>query len=413
MSVDAIRSRIERGRATRDSLLLYCQHSLGMGHLVRSMALTRELARHYDVAFVNGGRLPPGVAPPPDVRIVQLPPLGMDEVGDLVSLDDSLTVDECFARRTLTLLTTLEQARPRVLVIELFPFGRKKFARELRPLLERARAVSPAPLVLCSLRDILVGGREDQQSFDDRAAEQLDRWFDGVLVHADPRFARLEESFRPTRAPRVPIHYTGFVTAARADAGHEREQRVLVSAGGGIVGGPLLGAAVDAHRELWPATGIPMTLVAGPFLPDAEWRALERCAAGMPGLTLLRSVPDLGAAMRSVTMSVSQCGYNTAMDFLSAGVKPLVVPFTRTQENEQLNRAERLERLGLVRLLREETLDGATLARELRRLADFTPDRAAFDFDGAATSARLIARLVEPDATPMTAATPMTMEAAR
>ena len=190
MSVDAIRSRIERGRATRDSLLLYCQHSLGMGHLVRSMALTRELARHYDVAFVNGGRLPPGVAPPPDVRIVQLPPLGMDEVGDLVSLDDSLTVDECFARRTLTLLTTLEQARPRVLVIELFPFGRKKFARELRPLLERARAVSPAPLVLCSLRDILVGGREDQQSFDDRAAEQLDRWFDGVLVHADPRFAR-------------------------------------------------------------------------------------------------------------------------------------------------------------------------------------------------------------------------------
>jgi predicted glycosyltransferase len=387
--------------APRESLLLYCQHSLGMGHLVRSFALARQLARRYDVVFVNGGRLPCGVAPPAEVRLVQLPPLGMDEAGTLSSLDPALTVEESFVRRTSILLETLQRERPRVIVIELFPFGRKKFARELRPLLERARDAAPAPLVLCSLRDILVGGREDQQAFDDRAAELLDRWFDGVLVHADPRFARLEESFRPTRMPRVPIHYTGFVTAAREDAGQGREQRVLVSAGGGIVGGPLLRAAVTAQRELWPATEIPMTMVAGPFLPEDEWRELERCADGTPGLTLLRSVPDLGTTMRAVTMSVSQCGYNTAMDFLSAGVKALVVPFTRAQENEQLNRAERLERLGLVRLLREDALNGATLARELCGLVGFIPDRAGFDFDGGATSARLIGELVGQAAEPL------------
>jgi predicted glycosyltransferase len=402
MTIGAIRSPVEGGGSARESLLLYCQHSLGMGHLVRSFALARELAKRYDVAFVNGGRLPPGVVPPSGLRIVQLPPLGMDEDGALVSLDGSLTVEESFGRRSDILLSTLERERPRVLVIELFPFGRKKFARELTPLLDAARRASPAPLVLCSLRDILVGARDDQQAFDDRAAAQLERWFDGVLVHSDPRFARLEESFRPARMPRVPIHYTGFVTGNARDGGFgTRERRVLVSAGGGIVGGRLLRAALDAQRELWPASGIPMTIVAGPFLPDAEWRDLERRARGAQGLTLLRSVPDLGAAMRSVTTSVSQCGYNTAMDFLSAGVKPLVVPFTRTQENEQLNRALRLEKLGLVRLLREETLDAETLAHALCELADFTPDRAAFDFDGAAESARLIARLLAPDAAPM------------
>jgi len=380
---------------TRPSLLFYCQHSLGMGHLVRSFALARALAERYDVAFVNGGRFPPGIEAPDNVEVVQLAPLGMDEAGTLVSLNPALTVDESFALRTSCLLGVLRAHRPRVIVVELFPFGRKKFARELVPLLEQARRASPAPIVLCSLRDILVGGREDQQRFDDRAAQALEQHFDGVLVHSDPAFARLEESFRPTRPLRVPVHYTGFVTGAtRQTHAAPREGGVLVSAGGGIVGGPLLHAAVDAHRTLWPALAMPMTLVAGPFLPDVEWESLNEYAAGTDGLRLLRAVPDLQALMRTATLSVSQCGYNTAMDILVSGVKALVVPFARAQENEQWNRAERLAARGLVRVLPEANLNGDALARALQSLIDFVPDANAFDLDGAARTTRLVMQLV-------------------
>jgi predicted glycosyltransferase len=381
--------------STRPSLLFYCQHSLGMGHLMRSFALARALAARYDVSFVNGGRFPPGIEAPDDVEVVQLTPLGMDEEGALVSLNPALTVEESFALRTSCLLGVLRAHRPRVVVVELYPFGRKKFARELVPLLEQARRASPAPIVLCSLRDILVGGRDDQQHFDDRAAQVLEQHFDGVLVHSDPQFARLDESFRPSRPLRVPVHYTGFVTGAQPmERAPTRSGGVLVSAGGGIVGGPLLRAALDAHRLLWPALRMPMTLVAGPFLHDAEWQSLAEHAIGVEGLELLRSVPDLRALMQTAALSVSQCGYNTAMDILVSGVKALVVPFARAQENEQWNRARRLAARDLVRVLSESQLDGVTLAQALRELIDFVPDANAFDLDGAAHTTRLITRLV-------------------
>jgi predicted glycosyltransferase len=399
--VSRLPSAAEHAASARPALLFYCQHSLGMGHLVRSFALARALAGTYDVVFVNGGRFPPGIAAPAGIEIVQLDPLGMDEQGRLVSLDPTLTVDQSFVRRAAALLALLTEREPRAIVVELFPFGRKKHARELVPLLESARRMTPAPLVLCSLRDILVKNREDQQAFDDRAARTLEEHFDAVLVHSDPQFARLDESFRPTSPLRVPVHYTGFVTAnERADRTRSRERRVLVSAGGGIVGGALLRAAVAAQRELWPALRLPMTIVAGPFLPEAEWNELASTARGVDGLRLLRAVPDLGAEMRDVTLSVSQCGYNTAMDILCSGVKALVVPFTRPQENEQLERARRLALRGLVRLLPEDALNADTLARELHALVDFEPNPTAFHLDGAVRTTDLITRLLASAALP-------------
>ena len=74
----------------------------------------------------------------------------------------------------------------------------------------------------CSLRDILVSGREDQRAYDDRARALADAHLDAVLVHCDPRFARLEETFRPSTPLTVPIHYTGFVAGRDAGAGGAR-----------------------------------------------------------------------------------------------------------------------------------------------------------------------------------------------
>ena len=92
---------------------------------------------------------------------------------------------------------------------KLFPFGRKKFAFELLPLLETARSARPQTTIACSLRDILVNR---SLSHDQLAAERANRYFDAVLVHADPRFARLEESFRPATPLRAPVFRGRFGT---------------------------------------------------------------------------------------------------------------------------------------------------------------------------------------------------------
>ncbi len=80
----------------RETLLFYCQHSLGIGHLTRSFALARALRERFRVVFLNGGRLPDGISVPDGVECIDLPPLGMDDGHTVVSRDAAST---CVAAR--------------------------------------------------------------------------------------------------------------------------------------------------------------------------------------------------------------------------------------------------------------------------------------------------------------------------
>ncbi|NUR08667.1 MAG: glycosyltransferase family 28 [Nocardioidaceae bacterium] len=376
---------------TRPRLLFYCQHSVGLGHLVRSMNLADGLAADFDVTLLNGGPWPRDVPQPAGIEIVHLPPLGMDADYALVSRDDRYTVEEAVALRTRMVLEVFHRTRPDVVLVELFPFGRKKFRFELVPLLEAARAAHHAPFVACSLRDILVGSRRAQQAHDDRASRVANELFDAVLVHADERFATLEESFHPTVPLRTPVHYTGFVRGAddvRPPA--ERQSRVLVSAGGGLVGEPLFRAAVDAHPRLLAEHGLRTTIVTGPFLPEPVVDDLVRQATGTAGLEVLRYLPDLGGEMAASAVSVSQVGYNTTMDILGSQTPAVVVPYSAGREDEQSQRAHRLERLGALRVLDADALSGPTLADAVRDALGWRPLPVPLDLDGRTRTAALL-----------------------
>jgi predicted glycosyltransferase len=372
-----------------DTLLFYCQHSLGIGHLTRSFALARALRSHFNVVFLNGGRLPPGIAAPDGVERIDLPPLGMDDGHTVVTRDERIDVEAARAERRRVIDAAVARTRPAVLLVELFPFGRKKFAAEILPMLRAAKRHGAK--VVCSLRDILVDSRPDQQHHDDRARWLCDRYFDAVIVHSDPAFAKLQDSFRPSLPMRTPVWHSGFVMPERRFASDMvRGDHVLVSAGGGIVGEPLFRAAVEAHARL----RVPMRIVAGPFLPETQWQSLQALAAPHPGLTLVRHVSDLAAEMRGARASVSQCGYNTALDIVAAQVPALVAPYGTLTENEQLHRAQRLAALGAVLCIEAQALDGAVLADAIEHLLHFQPQPAAIATDGAQRSAQWLRDLV-------------------
>jgi predicted glycosyltransferase len=350
----------------KPALLFYCQHSVGLGHLMRSYALCAGLAEHFGVVLLTGGDLPEGIEAPKGIELVALPPLGVQKNGFGSRNGDLERTWEIRHRR---ILMTLGRVQPSVVLVELFPFGRAKFARELVPLLEEARAMGA--FTACSLRDILVSG--DTQR-DDRARQLADELLDAVLVHSDPRFARLEETFKPSRQLTTPVHYTGFVTGANGTNGHRRGEHILVSAGGGRVGFDLLREAMDNSG------GRPMKAIAGPLMPDEDYAQLQALKPG--NVELLRSVPNLAHELGQAAGSISQCGYNTALDLLRTRVPALVVPYATEEEDEQTRRAQRLEKLGVVKV--SDHADP--------RLLDFTPQRAQLDLDGAARTTELLAR---------------------
>ncbi|HKP87111.1 MAG TPA: glycosyltransferase [Blastocatellia bacterium] len=384
--------------SAKPAVLFYCQHSLGMGHLVRSMALAAGLTEQFRVVFLNGGPLPEGVNLPSGIEVTDLPPLGIDPDGRLVSRDPTRTVGEARKIRRRIILETFHSLRPQIVLIELFPFGRKKFADELLPLLDEASNGGPfRPLIICSLRDILVGQRSDQKKYDERVVAIADRYFDAILVHSDPSFARLEQSFQACSKLTTPIHYTGYVAPGRNKVNKScaaRQGRIVVSAGGGLVGYPLLKEAIAAHALL-QEDDLEMRVIAGPFIPEESWQSLRSAAQGRQGLQLLKTVPNLCEEMRAAAASISQCGYNTSLDILQSRVAGLVVPFAEGSEDEQMKRARLLEQVGAVRVLDQRQMNARRLADEIRALLSFRPKASAIDLNGVRKSARLLEELLQ------------------
>ena len=382
----------------RASLLFYCQHSLGMGHLVRSLALASGFAERFHVLFLNGGPLPKGMKIPDGVELINLPPLGLDSGGQLVSRDRRRSLARAQEVRRRIISDAYRGSRPQVVFVELFPFGRKKFTHELLPLLEAAKATRPfKPLVCCSVRDILVGKKADQRKHDERAVGIANEYFDAVMVHSDPEFARLEESLLSYASLRAPVYYTGFVQpreSSGAASATKRGRHILVSAGGGLVGEELFQAAVEAYPLLEETYDVGMKIVTGPFLPQEAQGRLREAARQHTRLSVKRFVPDLCAEMSASTASVSQCGYNTTLDILRAGTPSLVVPFADGAEDEQLKRARRLEARGALRVLEQREMTASRLAQEVRGLLNFNPLRLDLDLSGAGNTARLVEFLV-------------------
>lgn len=380
------------------SVLLYVQHLLGIGHLRRSLRIVEALAREgIRVTLISGGEPLSSLACTSAERVIQLPAIRALDAGFKVLVDGTGRPidDELRTARRSTLLTAFGDAQPDALLIEAFPFGRRAFRFELDGLIEAARARRPRPLILCSLRDIVVlpGHPRRPKEIVDRVRND----FDFVLVHGDPAFVPLEESFPLASEIGDRLIYTGYVAKApEADHMAASEEtvganEVVVSVGGGAVGGALLRTAIETRRQGCLAN-CRWRLLAGPNLPEPEFASL---AAGLPeGVVLEQYRPDFPQMLARCRVSVSQAGYNTVLDILAARAAAVVVPFASGRETEQSLRAERLAAHGVFELLPENQLSPERLASAMDRAMFARPATIAIDTGGARRSAVLIADMI-------------------
>jgi predicted glycosyltransferase len=368
-------------------ILLHVQHLLGTGHLKRAAAIGAALATRHRVEIVSGGPPLAGLETG-KARLVQLPPLRAADASFRSLVDEGgAPVDTAWKqRRAQLLLQAFHDLRPDVLITELFPFGRRNLEFELLPLLDAARTAAPRPLILCSLRDVLVAPREAAKV--DRAIERA-RGYDRILVHGDPALIALEASYPDVMTLARRIVYTGYVAAPpspEAPAGDGVDE-VLVSSGGGAVGARLLETALAARSRL--ADSRRWRLLVGADLPaDARSRLL---AAAGPGLIVEPARADFPSLLRRCHVSLSQAGYNTTMDILEARARAVLVPFAAGGETEQPLRARALAAHGWAEVVSEEALDAPGLAAALTRAGAMArPDAATLRRAGASETLRII-----------------------
>lgn len=377
------------------TVLFYCEIYRGFGHWMRSVSIARALARRFRVVMiVTGDRTDLDV--PPEVELITFPanahfPCGSGDAAHRLPLGSRL-------------IAILEQAQPVAVILEYFPFGRQQSSVFLIPFVRAARSVASRPAVLASVRDIQEQALEDQFRYDKRVVLTANRFFDAVMVHSDAGLFSLSDSFALAHELTVPVRHTGYVVPERSSVPQNagREPLIVVSAGGGLGGESLLRAAVQAQTlatagsencssESW---NFRMRVLAGKFLAESDWEDLRAAADGVPGLELVRWVPDLRVELARAAVSVSRCGYNTALNILEVGARALVVPFVEFEEDEQTFRAAKLESLGAARVLPEIRLNPQNLIREIRATAEWQPARLEIDCDGAENTVRLVEELV-------------------
>ena len=378
---------IETVKAPR-KIFFYVQHLLGIGHLVRASRIAEALhAAGMDVTLVTGGNAIEGF-PGQTVRHVQLPAVLSSSTGFSGLIDEhGRRVDDRFeARRTALLIEAFHEAAPDAVLIEAFPFGRRQMRFELLPLLQAIRQVSPRPLLYSSVRDIL---QENRKAGRDReTADLVANHFDGVLMHGDPQFVRLEDTFPLASDIAGKVHYTGLVAPDTPTPSADRFD-VVVSAGGGAVGAALVEAALDARDIL--ADDKSWCLIAGPNMPAEQFDRLS--ARSGENVALVRFRTDFPSLLMNAELSISQAGYNTVCDLLRAPCACVLVPFASGGETEQTVRAQKLADRGFAEVVGETQLTGETLAAAIFKLRQRPPrPQMSILMDGARTTAQIIER---------------------
>lgn len=377
-------------------VLFYVQHLLGVGHVNRAAAIARGLTGAdltVDVAF--------GGMPVPDANfgtatVHQLPPVRARDAhfSRLVDKDDNDIDDAWWENRTTILLDLFRQTQPNIILVEHFPFGRRKFRRELVPLFKKARDAGHCKIV-SSVRDILVESTDPAKTA--KIVDLAKTWFDRVLVHGDPTVIRLEDTFPAASEIASVLTYTGYVSERRdppANPTADGYDEIIVSAGGGAVGENLFRTSLEARRNGCLASKTWRFLAGGNLDTDI----VEDLRRDLPDNVIVEPArPDFPHLLKHAALSISQAGYNTVMDILLAGCPAIVVPFATGGETEQTFRAEKFEAAGVLKVLKEANLTAGSLAR----LAEAnTQRRSASSFNntnltGAATTGTIVAGMID------------------
>ena len=378
-------------------LMFYVQHLLGIGHLKRASLIARAMAEAgMDVSVVLGGREITGIDFSGCARILLPATHAADETFKTLLDEAGKPIDDEWRdNRAARLVFEYEALRPQVLMLELFPFGRRMFAFELLPLLTAARAAPEPPCIVSSVRDILV--RKPDAERNRKIVAFARTWLDHVLVHGDPKLLPIDLSFPEMAEIADKLTYTGYVVETDELAPTTSDTligdgEVIVSVGGGAVGLPLLRMAMEA-KPLSRLADRPWRLIAGPNLPEDAFAALAWSPP--PGIIVERWRADLQALLRNCAVSVSQAGYNTVMGLLRSRARAVLVPFAEGGETEQTLRARALAARGLVVSVDGATLSPKILADAIDKALTLTPPCVEIDCRGVDTTARLIGRMCE------------------
>jgi predicted glycosyltransferase len=389
-------------------VMIYCQDSLGLGHLRRNVHIAQALSRlEPDSSFLLVADSP--VAPffelPRNSDFLKLPTVVKVKRGDWeVHGLQLLGSDRVFDLRARLLRDAALDFRPHVLLVDHMPHGARG---ELIPCLEALSGGTNPCRRVVGLRDILGAPDDIVPKWREFGAYALLReYYDALLVYGTRSVYDAGSAYGFPRDIEDKLRYCGYVAPVQSAPAAESErlpegfdemrQNVVVMGGGGSDAHDFMDTVLEAIRRLGGDVSFNTYLVTGPFMPPAERQQLEDKARGLP-VAVHRVRDDGSALLAAADVVVSMAGYNTTCEILRCGSPAIVVPRAGPSA-EQTLRTRILHDRGLLHAIEPAELSPSRMANAiLEALArdGAMPAARPLDLDGAHRAAVVLLELAQ------------------
>jgi len=363
---------------------------VGLGHLRRNTAIASRLVEQLpgsNALLLTS--VPPGhfFDCPAGVDIVKLPSVARKARG-FAPRTPSLSPERLRRMRTGIIDSLTHTFRPDLVLVDHLPSGA---SGELSSTLRELKRRPHPPSVVLGLRDIV----DDPATLTPRwersgIYRQIDELYDAVLIYGSRQVFDTAGEYGLHRQLSVPVHHCGYVLAepqlrgvplGDRDPEFEGKPLVVVTAGGGADGFPMMRLVVDALRLLPPPIDLEAVFITGPFMSRAERRALRARGAGLP-IHVRWSVEQAPRYFEAADVIITMAGYNTLLEAISLRKKTLVMPRLGPSA-EQTLRAGIFSRRGLVRSAGIEGRTPSAVARLIETcLAGEAPTETLPQMDG-------------------------------
>jgi predicted glycosyltransferase len=385
-------------------VLFYSHDGTGLGHLRITLGVATAYARlrRQDSLLLVTGSLQAGAfAFPDNLDYVKLPAMPKRDLYASLPPTAGYTGshNSTIRFRTALALATIQGFDPHLVVIDHAPAG---LFRELAPAIAWLRRHEPAPSLALLMRDITFGPEQTRSIWTNEGVYPLlDEAYDRILVYGDRRVFDPIAAYGMSELAASRTRFCGYLAPSkpRRSAAQVRDEigagdlpLVAVSVGGGGDGYLYLRTYLDGLRDCSRAPVLSY-VVTGPLLPEQDRDTIRAMTDSLPNVCVVDFDPDFAAVVRAADAVVCMGGYNSIVESVYFGKRPIVMPRVPGSE-EQVLRAEGFARLGLATVVGPDPLDASALwdaiEQELNRAGSPTPTVA---FDGLDCIARELAGL--------------------
>jgi predicted glycosyltransferase len=366
-----LRRATHQHRRSQVRILMYSHDTFGLGHLRRCRTIAHALVEAFKgvhVLIISGSQIAGAFDFKARVDFVKIPSVIKLYNGEYTSIGRHINIEETIEWRTKIIRSTAESFEPDILIVDKEPLGLK---RELLPTLRYLKGRGCRLVV--GLRDVLDDdellaaewGRND-------TLRHIDRFYDDIWIYGPEGFWNPLQGLPLPQGLDRRFTYTGFLRREMPARVQPRdaslpERYLLVTAGGGGDGAPLMRAAIRA-RAVAPEKHLPFVILLGPFMSAEERSEIRALAAPDPAIHLVDFVNQPEALIDRAAAIVGMAGYNTFCEILSFDKPAMLVPRVLPRR-EQLIRAVRAAELGLVDALPpDEADDPAAMSARLLAL---------------------------------------------